>query len=267
MTRIRKWLAGVAAGLGLFAVAGEGAQAAALLIGDSTGHLAWINPTTGVVSRSLGVSGTDGTLFDIAMAPNGTLYGLTARTFYSIDTNTGQATSIGRHGIRNGNALEFDGAGTAFAMGRNNTKLYTIDTGSGAATAIGGPRRGAGSSGDLAFDGSGNLYLAGYGRWGDSLMSVDTTTGAQTTVGGTGVVSLYGLAYFGGVMYAAAGTNIYAIDLATGGLGTAVSFAGQGITSVYGATAVTPVPGAVWLFGSGLLGLLVFARPGTRSSA
>ncbi len=266
MTRMRKWLVGVAVGLGFFAVAGEGAHAAALLIGDSTGHLAWINPNTGTVSKSLSVSGTDGTLFDIAIAPDGTLYGLSSRTFYSIDTNTGAATSIGRHGIRNGNALEFDVTGAAFAMGRNSTKLYAIDTGTGAATAIGGPRRGAKSSGDLAFDSSGNLYLAGHGRRGDSLLSVDAATGAQTTVGGTGVVDLYGLAYLGGVMYAASGTNIYAMDLATGVLGTAVSFAGQGITAAYGATAVAPVPRAVWLFGSGLLGLLAFARAGARSS-
>jgi len=40
--------------------------------------------------------------------------------------------------------------------------------------------------------------------------------------------------------------------------------AGQGVTAAYGATAVTPVPGAALLFGSGLLG---FARLGTRSTA
>jgi len=116
----------------------------------------------------------------------GSLYAASANfgstELYSVDPNTGLASSIGV-GQYFGDNLAIDNAGNAFAADWIFTdSLYTVDLATGAGTLVGtlnvgDPSQQAGS--DFGVDG--NLYMfLGNGDW----YTVDTGTGAAT-LGGT----------------------------------------------------------------------------------
>ncbi|MCO7222819.1 PEP-CTERM sorting domain-containing protein [Pleionea sp. CnH1-48] len=230
--------------LAAFALVSTAAFATPVYVSDSQGNLGTVE-ADGTVNLigNLGV-----TMFDIAVDSSGGLWGITPSHLYSIDANNGNTTLVGALGSF-ANALVFADDGTLYAAG--GTNLFTIDTNSGLASLVG--NTGFGSGGDLAFDGSGQLYLSdGSGN----LIAVDENTGAGTLVGATGINSVYGLGFADGNMYAYSGTNIYDLDLNTGNATFLASYAGQGLGAAYGAAVNVPEPAAILIFGLGLLGLV-----------
>lgn len=217
------------------------AIASEIYVGDSAGNIGVVDTDSGVVSGLFNPVGV-GAFTDIALAPNGNLYGITFTSLYSIDIAAGTATFIGNNGATNLNALVIANDGTACAMGPTSNNLFTIDLGTGIATSIGST--GFYSDGDLQFDYMGNLYLAGSTtpNGGDStskLFLIDTANPASSSlVGDIGIDDVYGLSFANGKMFGAAGTDVFEIDLATGAqvIGTTVSFAGQGMVVAWGAS-------------------------------
>jgi hypothetical protein len=208
-----------------------------LFAGDRRGRLFTIDVATGAVA----IRGTMARpMFDIAFDPGGTLYAVDARsTLYRVDPGNAATTRVGPVGAAI-NALVFAPDGTLYGAGR---ALYRIDPATGAGTRI-GRFRGLRSAGDLAFDGTGNLYMS---TATNRLARVDPLSGSAAVIGRIGFRDIFGLG-FGpdGVMYGVSDRTeqLIAIDLQTG-RGTAIArFGGQGTSGVDGSSfveeAVTP---------------------------
>jgi len=225
--------------------------ASKILIGDENSRIGLVDTTTGDVSGwfdTAGVgSGVLKALSDIAYDPFGNLWGITLHGLYSIDTTAGSATPINSFGSSVLlNALTFGSNGTPYAMGLNSTDLYTLDLASGAATSLGSV--GFISDGDLAFDNKGSLYLSatpGLGGTNSRLVQIDATTLSASLIGtDLGMEDVYGLSFTDGIMFGAAGTKIFEINLSTGTHDTnSIKTIGSDLSIVYGASGPETVPG------------------------
>jgi len=235
-------------------VSAAGATAGTIVVGDSGNNLGFVDTATGVASNVGHVSGVSGALTDIAFDDSGNLFGISNKYLYAIDLSGGAytATQLGNRFSVGMNSLVIEG-GTAYAMAYNDSNLYTIDMTTYAVTQ--GVDVGFTAGGDLAFMGS-QLYLS---NSSDVLTAVDTGTGGTEVGSGIGYDQTWGLAAVDGVLYGIAGTELFAIDTGTGA--GAASIDVTGISAAYGAsTAVVPVPPAVLLFGSGVMGMVLIGR-------
>ena len=200
-------------------------------------------------------------LTDIAMDGSGQLWGVDALSLYKVNKLTGVLTYIGSLGTpANGsNALTVGPDGTMYLASSKSTKLFTVNTGTGNATSIGDT--GYYSAGDLSFYG-GQLYLTAVsthdagGTATNDLVQVSLSSGTVSGVtdrGTTGQTALFGLAVYGGSLYALSGdsTNIYKfVNPASNGLVTyAGSYGGQGLGPAYGASEDTPEPATLVIWG------------------
>jgi len=235
-------------------VLSAGANAAFITIGTSTGGIYNVDTSNG--AATLVATGT--AMTDLARDSSGGLWGVTFGNLYSIDISTNTFTNVGSLGVSDMNALTFNGS-VLYGAGYGNGNLYTINTSTGSATSLGSGSYV--SAGDLAFDATGSLYLAADTSPNDTLVEVNPTNGSSTLVGGIGINNSYGLAFVDSVMYGVSSAGgLYTINTTTG----AATSIGPitGITgAIYGATvSAVPVPAAVWLFASGLVGLIGFSR-------
>jgi hypothetical protein len=240
-------------------------------VNDDLGKLGKVDVTTGTVTMvgDMGVI-----LSDIAFAPNGDLYGigfveidnLAPSTLYKIDPLTAAVTTIGLLGLDGANALVFGVDGTLYTASSIDIGLYSVNTSTGASSFLG--TTGFASAGDLAFV-NGNLYMSSVN---DDLILIDIDgTIAGTNVGPIGASSVFGLASPGnGVLYAAAGTGIFSVNLGTGA-GTLLSdYAGQGLSLAYGTAFITesvPEPSSLILAGLSFAGVGIMGHRRRRKSS
>lgn len=182
-------------------------SANATLIGTSSGEL-WDHDVSSNTPNFIGFTGV---MFDIALDPvTNFLYGIKGNGYlYLIDQTNGNTTQIGDTD-KFINGLTFDQNGVLFASGDNN--LYTINVSSAVATLMGSD--GYQSSGDIAFDDSGSLYLSSMGTSSDSLWLLDPNTGLGTLLGSTGYNNVYGLNYANNILYGFTESG-YTISLST----------------------------------------------------
>ncbi|WFE87585.1 cadherin domain-containing protein [Roseibium porphyridii] len=194
--------------------ASVGGTATTFYYSDDDGELHLIGADgSDAVIGSTGV----GPLTDIALDPDGNLYGVSFSHLYSVDPQTGAATQISTSFFPSSiNALEFGPDGTLYAAGGSG-ELFTIDADTGVATLVGDMDYS--SAGDLAFAG-GSLYLAT--STGD-VVEVDPATGdtvgVVTTLPSTSAFGLVGDA--AGNLYALTDDKmVYQIDPETGAIST-----------------------------------------------
>ena len=194
-----------------------------------------------------------------------TLYMIGGRSnnnLYTVNQSTGLATLVGNYGINDLFGLAFDTTnnvlyGTQFSGGSG---LYSLNTSNGSATTINSAMNS--QIGGLAYDSSRD-NLVGMEDGPGRLYSIDRSNGVQSLLVDGDFVSDSGLAYdrdkdlfwdfdYYGNLFSYDPNNAYGrtthLDLST------LTYDGLAYVSS------VPVPAAVWLFGSGLIGLLGVAR-------
>lgn len=195
---------------------------------DANGRLFTLDARTGAVNV---IGFMAAVMTDIAFAPDGTLYGVDlGSSLYRINPNTGTSTRIGNVGAVV-NALVSSSTGTLYAAGCG---LYSLDVATGQGTLV-GSFSGYCSGGDLAFDGSGALYMS---TNTDQLVRVNPGTGSASLIGSIGFSGVFGLAYGSdGVLYGLSDwtQQIFSIDPRTGVGALIANFGGQGTFGAYGA--------------------------------
>jgi hypothetical protein len=176
------------------------------------------------------VAGGQTNVGDVIVRP-GRLFGVSFNgpsgpsTLHSIDHLTGVATPIGPIGFNAVSAMDFDSAGTLYAIGRRPvggvSVLLTINTATGAGTEIGPTgveNLGFGDSvSDLSFRNSDGVLYA-YLEAGDGLGTVNKLTGAITALGRSGVSCCgNGLEFSpGDVLFHSNDTELHTLNQATG---------------------------------------------------
>jgi hypothetical protein len=148
------------------------------------------------------VGSTPEPFFDLAVSPDGFLYGLefSAAVLYRIDVNTGEALQIGDLGYQDDgsfNSMDFDANGNLY-VARN--RLLQVDPTTGAGAVIGDT--GFEATGDLAISHDGMFYMSSFGPNGiDNMVQLDPTTGAGTLIGSIGFSNVFGLDFVGDTLY------------------------------------------------------------------
>jgi hypothetical protein len=177
---------------------------------DTQGRLFTVNTGTGATH----IVGTmPSVMYDIAFDAKGNLYGVdSTSSLWKINATNASATKVGSVGATV-NSLVFSPTGTLYAAG---SALYKVSTSTGAGTKIGSGLSGYSSSGDLAYDAAGNLFLS---TTSNNLVKVSTNTGTASLVGAMSFNLVYGMAYGPDhVMYGLsdATSQIFTINTATG---------------------------------------------------
>lgn len=198
-----------------------------IYVADRSEHLGIVDPVTGSVEV---VGDMTVLMTDIAFHPGGALYGISASSLYKINKNTGYVRRIGSHGIPSGNALAFSDSGILLAAGSFSTNLFELDPATGQTSDLG--NTGYYSEGDLAYY-QGDLFLSASN--GDLVRLDLAEPWRSVSVGSLARSNVYGLAPGSdGLLYGAAGTDIFAINPETGSTSDANSFSGYGLSDAYG---------------------------------
>ena len=212
------------------------------------------NSGTSNVVGNLGISNGGGGLdFD----STGNLIAVLSNSLYSINLSTGAASLLGATGVMD--SLEsftiLDGKG--YSQGTTTGTLYEVNLSTGATAAIGGSIAGIVSS--LTNDGT-NLFGARVSA--KDLVQINATTGLiDSTIGAHGVDTVTSLAYGEGQFWTipALSQNLYSLDSINAA--ATLELSGLSVSHITSLTAApVPIPAAVWLFGSGLLGLIGIAK-------
>ncbi|MBL8957929.1 MAG: hypothetical protein JNK82_44550 [Myxococcaceae bacterium] len=181
-----------------------------------------VNPSGWSVTR-VGAFNNGDQITDLAVTPNGNVYGISFDSLYTINKTTGRATLVaGVSGAAN-NGMTFISNGSLLAAGSSGD-VKSINTTTGAVTPRGNFGNGLSSSGDLVAVANGTMYgvsstTAGGGSASSNnvLIRVDPNTSAATVVGPIGFGNVWGLAYVNAkvIGFTTAG-QILQIDPATG---------------------------------------------------
>lgn len=143
---------------------------------------------------------------DIALDSRSNMYASTGSELFLIENNTGRCTRIASGSLPN--SLSFVPAGTLgdgeVLVGYVGADYVRIDPKTGTTEKIGELGAGFSSSGDLVATKDGKAYLTVKGPdCADCLVEIDPKTGAMTTnLGSLGAADAFGLAYWGGELYA-----------------------------------------------------------------
>jgi len=195
---------------------------------------------------------------DIALDKDGTMYGVTFSDLYRIDYKSGAVRCTHLATLSTSfNGLTFVPAGTIDPAAEvlvgiaNDGGWWRVDVTGGSASAkltqLGSYGGGIASSGDSVGIIGDAVYatVTGLGV-DDHVIVVDPTTGKmKTDLGGTGVSGLYGVGYWGGVMYGfASDGKLYSIDLKTAKT-TNISITNAPATGWWGAGVTTSAPTSI----------------------
>jgi hypothetical protein len=159
-----------------------------------------VNPSGWTITH-VGAFACGDQITDLAVTPDGHLYGVSFTTLYSINKATGKATKVADVPGLSNNGLTFEADGSLLASDSAGD-LKRINPTTGAVTDLGTFGNGLSSAGDLVAVADGTMYgvsatSAGGGdaSGNNALLRVDPTTGAATVVGPIGFGNVWGLAY------------------------------------------------------------------------
>lgn len=161
--------------------------------------------TDELVGRISTETGFQPVITDLAVAPDGSLWGVSFSALYRLSKASGLASERGSLGLYGSNALAFDNSGYLYGA-TSSGQFITIDTITGAAQVLGEYGSNFESWGDMAFSPSGTLFatvrdpMTGAGF----LVIVDPSTGQAAPVNaGVPTVheNIWGLAFVGSELY------------------------------------------------------------------
>ena len=193
---------------------------------------------------SIGLFGLDqaeGGITDMAVTPDGTLYGITNTKLYTLNRTTGVATYVADVPGLGNVGLTFLPDGTLLATDQSGG-VRQVDPLLGTVTEIGVFGGGFATAGDLVAVADGTMYaISDEGPYGDEqdnnlLLTVNTSTGAAVEVGRIGFGGVFGCAVANSKVYAfTRDGDIIEINPVTG-IGAivrqypAIAFWGAGVT-------------------------------------
>ena len=182
--------------------ASPGPPADGTIYAHSETDLYVVNPSGWTVTR-VGAFGSGDSMTDIAVTPDGRLYGISFSALYSINKTTARATLIASVPGASNNGLTFLPDGNLLASDSTGERKRINPT-TGAVTGIGNFGQSLSSAGDLVAIANGTMYgvsstsAGGGGASGNNvLLRIDTGTGRAVVVGPIGFGSVWGLAYVG----------------------------------------------------------------------
>jgi len=144
---------------------------------------------------------------DLAVTPDGLLYGVSPRDLYRIDPDTAESFHIAEVAGLLNVGLTFLPNGTLLATDKDGG-VRTIDPMTGEVDEIGSFGGGYATAGDLVAVADGTMYaISDEGPIGNEessnvLLTVNTETGAAQPIGQIGYGLVFGCAYAGGKVYA-----------------------------------------------------------------
>jgi len=145
---------------------------------------------------------------DIAIAPDGTLFGITFTGLYEIDGETGEATFIADHDLTDANALFIDPFGRAFIASDVSDELRRINLETGE-TALFTDLDGRESAGDIALH-DGVLWMLTKDQ---TLLAVDPFSGAILAEQAHDIDGAFALTSGPDGFYLFAGNTAYALTM------------------------------------------------------
>ena len=141
-----------------------------ILISTLNGSVGLYNSANGNLSQ---VISPNINLRDIAVASNGSLYGISSSGLYRINRTNGISSFIGSTRVSGLNGLTFASNNRLYATRPNSSNLYQINLTTGRASIVANLGLNFDSSGDLVFDAANNRFLAISEEFGsDSLYSI-----------------------------------------------------------------------------------------------
>jgi hypothetical protein len=138
------------------------------------------------------VQGQGVQLTDIALGPDGVLYGISFSDLYRIDGDRAEASLVGGLSGDQANALAFLPDGRLLLADLGGV-ISVVDPGSGARTSFGRYPSGLVSSGDLLATGDGGLYGTATDGRAEYLVTIDPTTGSTSTISSALPADVWGL--------------------------------------------------------------------------
>jgi hypothetical protein len=179
---------------------------------------------------------------DLAVTPDGQVYGISESKLYTVDRTTGHATFRADVPGLDNVGLTFLRDGTLLATDKDGG-VREIDTASGAVTEIGEFGNGFTTAGDLVVVNDGTMFaLSDHGQGGVSafddnwLLEVNPATGRATAIKQIGYGQVFGAAFINGKLLAfTRAGQVVAVDPDTAGDGEVVQtgeieFWGAGVT-------------------------------------
>ncbi len=233
-------------------------------IHEFTQNLVTIDLSNGGITV-IGATG-GGDIDGLALSSSGVLYGSDNNndTLVVLDRSTGAITSSVALSVGiSDSGLAFDSAGTLYLADDSASdpsgevqNLFTVDPVTGNMTLVG---VGDGDVTGIAFNSSGTLL--GIEPETDTLVTFNLGNGATTAIGSLG----FDADDEQGLTFVPSSSLLYMVDEASESLYSVNSASGAAtfianLGDDYEALAYVPIPAAVWLFGSGLLGLIGIAR-------
>ncbi|MEZ2248969.1 S8 family serine peptidase [Microcoleus sp.] len=175
-----------------------------------TANTVYLSTSSGQILQVNTATGTQNPIYqgraftDLAVAPNGKLYGCTFYDgLYEINPSTGAERYVGPLAGGTLNSLTFSPDGRLYGADQGNGNLFQISPDNGQMNLIG--NLGGPSSGDLVFNGTNEIFATVSSpntSLNDRLVAFNLATGNSRYIGDLGLLEVYGLSWENGQLTA-----------------------------------------------------------------